>query len=506
MGRRRHDAMQDVELVDVDLVAPGSGPAAGADGADGADDPMPRADPRTAWRHARRRRLVRRWWPVPVLVVGVLVATQATLNARERDRVAAVQALPGAVRHVVGPDLQVDTLAGEDGLWLLSSGAVVGDLWIGSAPADPGVARRVRAVDVRTGTDAWSTAVDTGPADPGVAGDPPDCSAGDEPVTVVRCHVTDGGTAPGDDSSAVAPTSARLLTLDVATGEVLDQRALPPASSAVVEGDALVVATVDDGSATITSEDRDTGARRWSTTVHAPDLRGAGTAATRPHLEVSGAHVLLGVAPTSWSLSARDGAVEAQAGLLAVGRSDRLITTELWTADGSAPFRLLGRDGTGTATVDGQPVRPVVDDGTVPDVDFVADPDGQGISGVDAATGRTLWQKQDAGRSLSGSGVLLDGVLYGAGSDTVWAVDAATGDPVWSAPAGPTSDWRSVLTDGRDLLVTERGPDGPALAGYALSSGARRWSATLPTAGGTLLTRAGELLAVSGDGTVLRVR
>jgi outer membrane protein assembly factor BamB len=125
---------------------------------------------------------------------------------------------------------------------------------------------------------------------------------------------------------------------------------------------------------------------------------------------------------------------------------------------------------------------------------------------VDPGTGEVAWERtlpQDGTSSL----VLLDGVLYGAGGTTVWAVDAATGAEVWTAE-GERSDasGTGLLTDGVALLRAERAPgDGDRLlAAYRLTDGRRLWATPLPGDVVTLWAQQGRLFG-QGSSTVYAV-
>ncbi|HEY0216571.1 MAG TPA: hypothetical protein VGC57_09280, partial [Cellulomonas sp.] len=113
------DAMRDVEIVEVEVPdGPGRadldlGATSAGRRADG-DDPEVDADELARRRRvARARRVLRRTWPVAVLVVVALVGTRMVSDAREDSRVAARQQVDGVLRDV-RPDLTPRTLTDGD--------------------------------------------------------------------------------------------------------------------------------------------------------------------------------------------------------------------------------------------------------------------------------------------------------------------------------------------------------------------------------------------------------
>lgn len=463
--RRSRDAMQDVELVDVVTDLPLLPPARDPD-----------ADAAHARRVARRRRLVRRWWPVPAVLAGALVAAQLVADAREHDRVAARQEVPGVLR-TVEPGLPAVRRYDQTIASVVLSGVVAGDLRVGVASPPWDAARELVALD-RAGDQVWSTSLedpDLGAPDTGM--DYPTCAADAEPVAVVRCLVLDRTAADAPDDSGtwtpVEPTAARLVALDVDDGAVRGSRQVPPMSGWGGQGTVQVLASVADGTLRVTAWDTaadrggpdDPGAAPlWRTDVA---LDGGGATqqlAYPPGVTVTPERVLVQGDLGSWSFAAADGRLQvAERDYLSVSRTGYLAAAT------GAGVRLLGDDGGTVAELPGAPLYLTVDDGSVPGVELIATsgPDGRAIAAVDVESGADVWSAPHP-RWTESSVVLLEGVLYGADQDAVWAVDAATGRERWRTVLDVTGE-SALMTDGRSLLVVARPDD---LTGLGLTVGA----------------------------------
>lgn len=124
----------------------------------------------------------------------------------------------------------------------------------------------------------------------------------------------------------------------------------------------------------------------------------------------------------------------------------------------------------------------VPDDGSAPDVLVLdgAGTDGSVLRGVDAGSGRELWERAST-RATRSVLVLLDGRLYGVTGSTVWAVDALSGEELWSTDGAGTGPL-PLMTDGWSLLRVEddAATGDAALAAYDLDDGERAWVTPLP--------------------------
>jgi outer membrane protein assembly factor BamB len=489
MGAQR-DAMQEVELAD-------DGPESVT--ADGLDQP-PGAEGDEVLR--RRRTRLRRWWPVAVLAVAGVVTVQLVLDARERQRVEAARGLEGVVGYDVGPGLVATPVGHAWDHWRLVDGIAAGDLRVGADESVEGEPRGVSAVDAASGDVVWRTVVEETavPAGNGLP-DSPACSAGDPPVTQIRCVVHDRGPQPAEEAGYVPPgpiVRTRLLTLDVATGTLLAERELAPGSNALVSGELLLVVEAAQGGAMhARSEHLATGEVEWVTDLSAlPEDAQESIGSYAPGVTVDAGHVIVQQSLSAVSLRLSDGAVEAEGMSVWLGRGDRLGTSG---ADGYTWLR--GTDGTGTARVLGTMISLTVDDGSVPGLDLISDArTGVGIvSAVDPRTGETVWE-HEVEEWLDGSMILLDGVLYGGDATAVWALDARDGTERWRSErdvvAQPSADgtshwsswWVSPMTDGRRLLLVQDSGDGPELAAWSLEAGEPLWTAPLPDGAGDQLS------------------
>lgn len=422
---------------------------------------------------------LRRWWPLAVGLVAVLLGglavTQTVVDARERTRLSRVRALPGVVRELTA---SVHELWRSDAgaSTAVTGGVLIADRFIGGR-LDTDGSQSVEALDARTGATAWSLPVSgPDPTTPADAARPPHCLSAQQ---VVVCLVADdyapltGTVAP----TSTAPRRARVVVVDPRAGTLLTEREAPASSTLAVEGDLAVVAWVaPDAHGVVTGTEPRTGEVRWTFTTPAPLEARAGE---RLGLEVTAVGV--GVIVGSWSqklwLLSPDGVLQRE--LPGNGGSTwfevpRVGMLALRTAEGPVGARTTllvdGRDG---RTFDGEPVNLSVDDGSVPGLVFTG---GAPLVAWDAATGQRRWAGDpDTGHAH----LLLDGILYSATYDAVLALDAATGKMLWTSPAQLKSDLAVALTDGRVLVVVERVP-AVRLVAFDLADGRRLWEADLP--------------------------
>ncbi|WHP16919.1 PQQ-binding-like beta-propeller repeat protein [Cellulomonas sp. ES6] len=130
----------------------------------------------------------------------------------------------------------------------------------------------------------------------------------------------------------------------------------------------------------------------------------------------------------------------------------------------------------------------------------VGDGPARTVRALDPATGEVVWERDvDLGSTMNQ--MVLDGVLYGSGTSSAWAVDAVTGETRWSTHAGASDAWQ-VQTDGRVLLRTEQAPGRGELVGYSLRDGDVAWRTELPEGVGSLWQTHGLLLGQRGASVV----
>lgn len=507
-------AMQDVELVDV---------GTGADLAP--DDPASEAE--RSRRLARRRRRLRRWWPVPVGLAAVLVGTQAVLAAREQAEVAARQRVDGVLR-TVGPALEATRRLPDAVAPVVFSGITAeGGLRVGPSQPDWDDPRELIAVDAQ-GETVWHVSLEddgAGPAVPGLGAEYPLCAGDGDPAAVVDCVVLDRSAlavAAADDGSSVAgpPGAGRLVSFDARTGERLGSRPVPPVSGWAGDASVHALASVTSGALVVTAWEPGgalAGEPRWRTRVPLDPAALTREALTYPpSVGVERGHVMVQGALGSWALSAADGRVEsAGSQYLQATRTGRL------TAPG-VPVRVLDGAGRTVATLPGPPAVLLVDDGSLPDVEVVVTDGehGRDLVGYDVAGDRQRWSLPRPLWVDSGL-VLLEGTLYGQDREAVWAVDVATGRELWRTAAPVVADFGGVLTDGRHVLaigittevVAAGTPVEPAagqdarppaassrtLLAFDLGTGALAWATRLPDAVQGVWAWHGDLLGFGPD-------
>lgn len=449
MGARRVDEVQ------VDEAAGGGAP--------------PERD-ETAARRALAVRVVRRWWPLLAAVLLALVTWQAVVHGRERAAAERLRETPGVLASTVSPPLEVTPWGTPDTTGVLTAmTAPLDGVVVAADEGGGGQPRAVVGVDVTNGSERWRVAA---PADDVTGSEPAGATCGDANGSLAWCSFTSVSTF----GRATSEAAASLVLVEVATGTVRPTPPLPPASSVVAVGDVAVTVSRPGESAAVDATSLSTGQMRWH--VDLADPAGRLVGAAPPRVTVQGDRVLVAGATTSWLLDPADGRV------VATGRDVRQLRDDELVAVDGAVTRLLGPDGRGTAAADGAPVLIEPDDGTAPGVMLLTRLDGSIdalLSAVDASNGDVLWERRtDVGTFTQV--VLLDGVLYGTRRSGLWAVDAVTGEEVWSTSSGMRAGF-TLMTDGVSLLRTERDSEhagGIVLSAYDLRDGGRRWSEPLP--------------------------
>jgi outer membrane protein assembly factor BamB len=461
--------MDDVELVEAE--PPGGDPGA------------------AAARRSRASRVLRRWWPLPLALVLAAIAWQAVSGGQERAAAQRLRETPGVIGTTVTPPLGTRAWGATTGVLTGMTPPLDGVVVAADEGAD-GAGRAVVGIDVATGREVWRVPVRE---DDATGSEPAGATCGDADGALVWCSFTSVPTFGEASFEAVAS----LVLVDVTTRTVSETPSLPPASSAVVVGDVAVTASRAGESAVVDGTDLSTGARLWHVDLADPSGQLIGVAPS-PAVAVEGDRVRVTGTTATWLLDAADGRAVATAKDLRVLRDGRLVAVE-----GGSVTRLLGRDGRGTADVDGAPVVVEPDDGTAPGLVFLTRLDGRTggwLRAVDAGTGVVAWERPAQVDAL-GRLVLLDGALYGTGRDGLWAADAATGRTLWTTPTG-TRAGPALMTDGVSLLRAEHDPQRAGevvLAAYDLGDGRRRWAEPLP-AGVTDVGALGGVLLGSGRG------
>jgi outer membrane protein assembly factor BamB len=457
----------------------------------------------------------RRWWPLAVGVVAVLVVTQATLTTRERSHLSRIQALPNVLRTI---DASVTEQWRRDlpgSIELVASATVVDRQWVGAGVAHDGT-RTIQAIDPRTGATTWSTTLaGTDPVATGAQIAAPTCglarptgTASDSPTLV--CLVLADYSAPGGTGSPTSPEpgSARIVVVDPTTGAITAERAAAPSSALSIDTDVAYVAEVaSDGRGVLTATDPRTGEVRWTFTTP-QSLQVAAGQPLRVWLSARDGRVLVGSASGSAWLLSSDGTVEREitdiAGAALVAPRPGVLALQTWSGASTPLVSVLAADGISTAgpTIRGDVMTPTVDDGSAPGLIFTG---GSQLTAWDAATGDERWSVPAP--SSVGNLVLLDGRLYQSTAIGLRALDASSGALLWQKrvlfPTG-SSRLPTVVTDGRAVFLMESAP-ARRLVAFDPTDGSRMWASMLPEDTTDLAVVGGRLLAVQrsyfhGDG------
>jgi outer membrane protein assembly factor BamB len=508
--RAGRDAMQDVEIVegddDLDVLDLGD-PGDDAQQAEAA-----RARRRTLRRQAVRvLRLLRRWWPVPLVLVLALVAVQVVQDRREDAAVERRQQVDGVLAGI-GDRLQAREIDDDTSFWADLTAMHAGDLTLTVQPAEIDVERTVTAT--RDGETVWQTSVEDVPPHTTEGGaSTPVCSL-DEAEALLLCQVDERGAPVTTESSWSQGTVvlSRLVLLDAATGEVLDRRTVPVGATTTVHGDRVYVVSAADDVLTVEARDLATGSIRWGASLELDGSVPLGTDdGTSLWPAAQGDYLLVGVYQPTWAFRLEDGALAAASDSgLAVGRSGLLVQT-------GADLR-RAEDGTLHSGDAISLVTPQVDDRSVDHLELLVRDSGSDaptLVAVDAGSGDTAWSADLDG--WDGYAVIvLDGTVYAAGTSEVWAIDLATGDRRWTGERRQGLDG-TLLTDGRFVYTAEwqaepmvvdgtlRQPsdsgDGARLTAHRLSDGARAREIPLPDGVTAVSMYGGVLLGYAVDGS-----
>lgn len=512
MGSDR-DAMQDVEIVDgqADL-ALDSPPGAG-----GPDGTAPDEDAARHRRRARVLRLLRRWWPVPVVLVAALVGTQLWQDDQARAEIDRRRQVEGVLHQRVDADLVPREADSRGVLWALRSEVRTATAIVVFREPTETSGRRLQAVSTADGTVEWTHDFDP----PGTVADPdgydyPGCSGDAEPATRVYCLVSDGNRNLTTDGSIPPPTATRMDTLDAATGEVIATEDLPPLTGSTTQGGVQYLASLDADGTELTVTARTVPDRDPSWTVSYPvgdrGLDPAMLLIWAPSVLLDRGHLLVQTGTAGWSLDVADGRLELTGSLgLSVSRTGLI-------AESAAATRLFDTDGTVLLSQSASLAALTVDDGSVPDLELLTGQqqgDRRTIVAIAPGSAEPAWTLERSGW-MDGALILLDDVLYGVGSRQTWAVDARTGRELWSTDLTAASNGYPV-TDGEHLLVTTWGTVAATtgtgsgtdaenqylLTALRLSDGAVDWAAPLPQDVQQVWAQGGDLVAFRPDGSTV---
>lgn len=413
------------------------------------------------------RRIARRWWPVPVALIAVLVLSDlATGSVEEREALAAQQ-LP-AVSAPVRPDVQVIDLADDDPrLW---GGEVIAGVRVSTTWDENGeqtlIGSRADSADR-----LWEYAIPLDLSNGGYASN--DCWA--EGV-VLSCWSTVSYYGQTGD---VQSSQTRLLHLDPATGDVIETRSLDPGTTVNGDGDLRVTSTditlqdpgrviaedIDPADGTVTGT-------RWDVELPALDA----TVPWYPERSVQlTEHAVMVIGPTGgWVLDREDGHLLGSGMNVRTGRQGRFIVQN----DGVL-YALV--DGEAVELGTGEGLYLHADDGSVPSAEFLYDQFTGELTAVDTGTGEQLWVSAHPFRTGT-SVLLLADMLIGAAPDGLLALDAGTGQERWSVPLRAANEWSLLpVTDGRQVLtLAEEEDDRTVLLALDRRTGTRLWATPMP--------------------------
>src|SRR5665647_2008000 len=496
--RGASDDAVEVEMVEVDDLAD----------VDGAGPPLvPDADAQDSDRHARRRRVLR--WVgggvLAALATGVVVVNvQVAREAAARQ--AALADLPWVLPHMNGPLEEV---------WRAPEGWVVAEtseVLVTSPNTGEG---GLYGVDVRTGEVVWErpgSQQDTncfGVVDYSGWQDDPVGFVPAEP-DLLMCSPMD---AYGQDPLPTPDFAVEIVFLDVATGVQLSSVTLDGAVllSESVDGDMVLSFVRSDAGMTVLRLDPHTGDVLW-TYRSDPGVLPQGFLGPYSYGTVDG--VLRMDGELDLSIALDDGTVVASSPsdtadpTVPVARLADGGTVE-WVYERTGPggtVRVLEPDGTVRFEVSGSPWWFGRADGSAADVVLVqqqgsaaADAQGSQVVALDAATGDTLWSVADLGDMPI---ALIDGVALTSGA-TAGAIDIRSGRQLWELPVDQ-SVYVGALTDGELVLVPVREAGILRLVAVSVRTGVEAWrmplpvgtSEVTPTLGGLVLATTGtEIIA-----------
>lgn len=422
------------------------------------------------------RRVPRWWWAIAGGLAVIVAAGTVLTDRREDARLAALRDVPGILAPLTGP---LDELWRADGSQFSELAGFAGHL-LAVEHREDGIVDVV-ALEPRTGAAAWRANVNPAGAAGGVSCALPDpyLPADEDGVArVVACVVVD-------------QDATRLLVLDAASGDVLSARMTDPGAAVWAAGPDLVIRTVGhDGSVRVTRTDPITSTVRWTFVSAGP----GGTGALAPgQVQVVGDLVVVSTGPDGTlagaggsSVLSADGSVlhtwraesltgaHGQVDVLAGGQ---LLGDPVMTAGGTQATRILDLDTGRTFTATGRPLAANPDDGSLVGLlVLMASTTGDSVLAYDVATGERLWADPGAIGSVP---LAIDGRVVRTSGGELRSIDGLTGRTIWTTPVR-RSTARTLLTDGRLVLLTRLDGDAAVLAAYGLDDGLLRWETPIP--------------------------
>jgi len=255
------------------------------------------------------------------------------------------------------------------------------------------------------------------------------------------------------------PAGPRTVAFDAADGSERWHRVTVinqiPAGPFAGQG-IVVLASVDQGEPALVGVDAETGAEQWS------------VASTDVPIANSATVAVVGDDPTSAGPSSRFRGI------------DRVTGEELWVS--------------GTPLVDLSGVYVARSPAAVLG-EVVVVPTGETVTAIDMQTGATLWQAPQLDHPAAADGVIVGTRGANSPAPEVAALDAASGQLLWTAPGRPS--YGDLLAVGDGVVAV----DYSGVVAYELVSGDKRWRAT-PTPFGEPQLISGTSLVLLWEGEI----
>lgn len=428
-----------------------------------ADDDASRRPRRTTSRHARRAVVVG-----AVLAVAALGVSSAVQERRQAERVAAFADVLGAVERLDRP-LEEDWSHRAGQVWRAGHLVLLGDA----------AGEQVRAVDARTGAQAWT--LERGGAAP-VQRCLADREADVAPVVVCARGRSDGG----------PPGTVTRVIVDAEDGTVLRQYPAHLAShgQAVVGEDVVSAEISEDGGLVVVRSRAVDRATVWATRVPLAGGRQAGSGAG--DLRVQDGFVVLGGSTTA-VLDVTDGTVLGTwhpGGYTTVGSvpgmdgADIRTTPDgfgVWSGAAAGTRDPTGtwfdRSGTPLGELDGLFVEPPVADGSRPEVWLSGRVDTGELVATDLTAGRELWRVPARGAYLL---LRRDGAVVLTTGEEVRSLDLRTGQVQWTTTVAGLAARSGSVTDGASVVVVAEARGQAQLVALDVGTGALRWETPAP--------------------------
>ncbi|WP_315094287.1 PQQ-binding-like beta-propeller repeat protein [uncultured Cellulomonas sp.] len=500
----RRDGMDQVELLELDH-GPSETPVDAVDRARGAVREA--AGGALGW--------IRRHLVLSIVVIAAVVgaiAAPVVVSARaDRARLASLAALPGVLAPMDSAPRVAWTSPPISGLSVaaIDTQAWVRDevLVVRESTGGPAQSHMLRALDLRSGEEVWTTALSAAPqlgeVESVAVADPTACVA--SPRAVVCLVPESWRIAPEhpdeeDVGMLVEPTAVRLRAYDVRTGgQVLDLPVAQRSSVVELDGDVVLAQTPESGTdpATLTRLDPTTGDEVWSVDVPRPTAAGGVPRPTAAGGSADAQVQLYGeVLEVSWLGSVHQFAGDGSpAGVLDADVSWHQRGGR-WAYDMGTPG-LTDLDSGRHVDLEGGVVPWIAaDDGSAPGVLVVQ---GEGVlRGVGGVSGGRLWEVQQAVRGALPAIVVADERLAVLVDGLLTVRDLRTGEGAWVFESTGLLG-ESMVTDGEHLIVLVAGEHRSVVA-LDLADGHRAWSVRVPTTFTSLAVVDHRLFGVSSDG------